>query len=203
MKKGMLIAVSAGLLCANAVMAHAEDGTVVNEESVSKGYVALKAGQFKPNTDYGTTSSGLKNFDPGMNYEIAWGQKTNKYFAFDFGLGYYSVSAKSGSGAKTSVLDFTVSAIGILPISSVDLFAGLGGGVYSATLKSTGTDATSGALGYQLLAGADINITKSIAIGGEVKYFQAKPEFKVVQTGEKVKINVGGTTYNGVLKYRF
>lgn len=203
MKRSVMLAVAAGLLWTNTFTAHAEEGKAAYEGPAPKGYVAIKVGQFKPNTDYGTTSSGLKNFDPGMNYEVAVGQKSSKYFAFDVGLGYYSVSAKNGSGAKTSVLDFTVSALGILPISSVDLFAGIGGGVYSATLKAAGTDATSEAFGYQLLAGADINITRSIALGGEVKYSQAKPEFKAVPSGQKVKINVGGTTYNGVLKYKF
>jgi opacity protein-like surface antigen len=203
MKKIVLLTVVAGLFGANIAMASGDDGTAVNEEPLKKGYFALKVGRFNPNTDYGSTTSGLKNFDSDMNYEVAFGSRGSKYFAFDLGLGYYTSPGKKSSVSKVSVYDATVSAIGILPISSVDLFAGIGAGVYYANLKDSINDTTSGAFGYQFLGGADINITNSIAIGGEVKYSSAKPEYEIVGTGSKLKLNVGGTTYSGVIKFRY
>ena len=194
MKKIVLLTVVAALLSSSCVYA---------SELSKSGYLAIKGGVFQPNTDLGTTDTGLKNFKSATNYEISGGFKASPYFALDAGLGYYSTALKSGANGKVNVLDVTLNAIGIIPISSVDLFAGAGFGTYFATIKDSANDTTGSALGYQLLGGVDINITDSIAIGGEVKYSKAKPEFEMLGSSSKIKINVGGTTYNGVLKFRF
>ena len=77
-------AVLIGLLSLCGTMAFADD------EVPEKHYVAIKGGQFTPNTDIGTSSTGLKNFDTGFNVELLIGQRVNKYFAFDTGIGYYT-----------------------------------------------------------------------------------------------------------------
>lgn len=202
MSKNVLLFVVAGLLSANIALANEEEVKSVNEEMAKK-YIALKVGRFNPNADYGATNDRLNNFDSDMNYEVAFGSRKSKHFAFDFGFGYYSASGKNVPVNKTSFYDATVTAIGILPISSVDLFAGIGAGVYFAKLKAPCFEGNYLAIGYQFLGGVDINITKNIAIGGEVKYSQAKPEYTMIQSGSIELINIVGTTYNGAVKFRY
>jgi len=209
-----IIAVSVCLSIVQSSVTHADD-----TQPLKKMYVEIKGGIFSPNSDGNETSNdgGLKEFDSGFNFEGAFGARYNKYFALESGVGVYAADTKetirtsvSATNGKVVVVPITISAIAILPIDIVDLFAGVGFGYYSSTLKfATATTSgnfnqeySAGALGYQLIGGIDINLTQHIAVGAEIKYFEAKPEFDL-PLNTKVKVNVGGTIINGGFKFRF
>ncbi len=200
-------------LCINVSVAHAED------EVMKTSYVSIKGGAFIPNKDGGANDSdgGLVNFDSGYNFEASYGFRFNKYFALETGLGVYLTDTKetvrtsySATNARIVVVPMTVSALVFLPLQKVDFFAGAGFGYYSAAYRTetssaygnVSTDDTAGAFGYQVLGGIDFNFTPRFAIGGEVKYVQAKPEFTFPMS-TNIKVNVGGTIINGGVKFRF
>lgn len=218
MKKTVLAAVLGVCFCFNVASASGED------EAMKKGYVAIKGGSFMPNRDSGdgTSSStgGLVNFDSGFNVELSAGHKITENFAIEAGLGVYGtklkdeVSSRLSSTAAVAVVPITFSAIAIVPVSKVDLYAGAGIGLYTAALATStatrygtiDTDYKAEAFGYQVFCGMDINLSPYVAISAEYKYVNSEAEFTPdsdLYSNYKLKMQIGGSMINGGLKFRF
>jgi len=186
-------------------------------------YVSLRAGAFSPNSD----DNGLKDFDTGYNIEIAYGYKIMPNFAVEGGIGRYSTKREeSVSGTSygvdysdsfsvtASVIPITATAKGILPIADgkFELYGGAGLGYYLASSEyesktefegypelstSTSGSDSANAFGFHVVGGADFNISETIAVGGEAKWFSVEPDFG----GGSVKM--GGIIFNAGVKYKF
>jgi opacity protein-like surface antigen len=85
-----------------------------------------------------------------------------------------------------------------LPLDRVDLYAGAGLGLYSTTLKVSGTsgggapikiDETDDDVGYQLLLGADVYVSRRITVGLEYRWLKLDASFEPFLAG---KIDAGG-----------
>ncbi|MBI4824001.1 MAG: porin family protein [Nitrospirae bacterium] len=191
----------------------------------AKSYVDLKLGAFYPNQK----EDGLKDFDIGPNIEADLGYKFNKNLAGEIGIGYIRTTAEfiydPTTGEKeedtASAIPITLTAKGILPLAGdkVELFAGAGLGYYFTKVEAEyvyppnpvfndSVSKSKGAFGYHVVGGADYNITKTIALGFEVKWFSVKPDYgTVVSAGGSSldigKVEGGGVITNLALKYRF
>lgn len=187
-------------------------------------YVAIKGGAFLPNSKDGSTTSsnrGFGNFATGWNGEIAAGYRPESYAAVELGLGYFATDATISDATagtnnkyKAFSVPVTVTAKGILPLGRLECFAGAGLGYWfgqvnyrhfaASGAKDLERNVNAGAVGYQLVTGADYRVTERLDLGAEVKWASVKPEFDQVETaGTKVKWEFGGTNVNLVLKYRF
>ena len=84
-----------------------------------------------------------------------------------------------------------------LPLDSVDLYAGGGLGFYSSTLNVKGTvsglsaqvDKSETNVGYQLVAGADIFVSRKISVGMEYRWMKIEANFEPYITGD---VDMGG-----------
>ncbi len=85
----------------------------------------------------------------------------------------------------------------IAPLRAVDLYGGGGMGYYAVNLSVAGTGASAGQsvdkterdLGYQLLAGADIYISRNISVGLEYRWLKLDVKFEPMISGE---VDAGG-----------
>ncbi len=169
-------------------------------------YVALRAGAFSPNSD----DNGLKDFDTGYNVEVAYGYKIMPNFAVEGGIGKYSSGYEqdqiSGKATATaSAIPITATAKGVLPLADgkFELYGGAGLGLYLSTLETelagSSESYDTNAFGFHIVGGADYNLSKSIAIGGEAKWISVEPDFG--SSGGSGKM--GGLVVNAGLKYKF
>jgi opacity protein-like surface antigen len=216
-KKTALAAVIGVCFCFNVTSASAED------EAMKKGYVAIKGGSFMPNRDSGdgTSSStgGLVNFDSGFNFEVAAGSRMTENFAIEAGIGVYGTKLKDEVGnrlsstAAVAAIPITFSAIAIVPLKKVDLYAGAGIGLYTAALATStatrygtiDTDYKSESFGYHVFCGIDLNLSSNVAIGAEYKYVNSEAEFTPDSDlySDKLTMQIGGSMVNAGLKFRF
>jgi len=199
-------------------------GSASAVEAASGTYVALKGGLFLPNGQGGSVASsedGFSSFSTGYNVEVAAGFRPESYAALELGSGYYATSLDvanlqipSATRIDAYAVPITLTAKGILPLGELEFFAGAGLGYWFGQLhfKNAGIvggaaqvkDVNAGALGYQVLGGADYRVSEAVNLGVEAKWVFAKPEFDFTDiTGHKVKWQIGGTTINLVAKYNF
>jgi len=184
-------------------------------------YVTARAGVFLPNGRDGGDYKGFKYFDTGYDLDIAVGYRPEPYAALELGTGFYTASGTVNT-ADFSIdrtaygVPITISAKGILEFEKLMLSAGAGIGWYQGFLKNNiaFTNATpsinetnhGSALGYQVMADADIKLTENWAVGANFKWFTAKPEIELKGTNNvstKDKWEFGGTFVNVGVKYLF
>lgn len=189
------------LLC-GAVSAQAEDT-----------YLSVKVGGFLPNGKGDASSQGgLKDFDTGYNTELAIGFKPAPYAAIEVASGFYSAEKQdtvNGTSTKATIygVPVTVTAKAILSASKADFFAGAGAGYYFGVLdqSSPARDSSThgNALGYHIVGGFDYNVSQRYSLGADIKWFSTKPEFDANNSGLKTEWELGGTTLNLGMKYKF
>lgn len=178
------------------------------------GYAALKLGYFSPNND----DDGLDGFDGDISFGFALGAKINTNFAVEIGSEFSSTD-RSGSGfinGNYVVADETVTTWSIpitckliAPLSNeLEAFLGIGIGFYTSEYEidasgpyafAEGSD-TESDIGYHAEIGADYRVSPNVALGMELKWYEADLDFGGPRYDE---INVGGTTFNIVVKYLF
>jgi opacity protein-like surface antigen len=186
----------------------------INAEHRNARYISIAGGIFIPNEDGNISKPGLGNYANGYDVAISFGTKFNKYFTLESDLELYGSHTKhaiqSGGTSVTStvtVFSTIISAIATLPLDSFDVFAGIGGGYYNDFMQTSSTTsgsstAHSGAFGYQLLGGVDVNLSKRIAIRTEYKYVVNNPEFNFSTIG-KHTVNFGGSIVNAGILFRY
>jgi opacity protein-like surface antigen len=146
-------------------------------------YVTIKAGIYSPDGDLGD------DFDTDFNGEVTYGRYLNPNFALEGGIGYFQtegsdsdVSALLGSydvDGEVTVIPITLTAKGIYPGETFELYGGAGIGVYFADFEIDYTTTLQGNLtfedddtvfGVHILAGVNVDLTDEIFIGVEGKY---------------------------------
>jgi opacity protein-like surface antigen len=84
-----------------------------------------------------------------------------------------------------------------LPLDRVDLYAGAGLGLYKTTLKVSGTagvipakiEESDDDVGYQLLLGTDVYVSRNITVGLEYRWLKLDANFEPFVAGN---IDAGG-----------
>jgi opacity protein-like surface antigen len=146
-------------------------------------YLVLKGGVYSPE------SGDLDdvNADTGFNGEIAFGHYFLPILAVELGVGYFESSGDRVPAGPADVdlfaIPVTLNLKGAIPLGNLEIY-GLGGiGYYftdaeviQAAIKDSDSD---GAFGFQLGAGAAFNVTSSLFIGAEAKYFWLEPKFEL------------------------
>jgi len=139
-------------------------------------YATVKLGVFSPRSHF---LKGL-DFSNGFHGECALGHYFNRYLAGEFGLGYFKTTTEND---QITVVPFTVTGKGILPLGGGELYAGAGIGAYFAKAESdTGRGLgfqsyNDTALGWQILTGGNFNVMPNMFVGAEIKYIWVKPSF--------------------------
>lgn len=131
----------------------------VEPESLS---VQLKAGAYFTAT---------KDFDPGTGIDAVFSYRPSPYAAIDTALGYYR--AERGADGFLSAIPLTVTVRGILPLSSINLYAGGGGGVYykmAGGLTELPADHSEFRLGYHGNAGIEFPASNNLSLLLDYRY---------------------------------
>lgn len=186
------------ILCVFSVLSLLVVSTVSAADT--KGYFALKGGIFDPNNK----TDGLKDFDTGTNFELAYGMKVHQNISLEFGAGYYKAELKeAGDTIKASAVPLTLTALVNIPMGNMGFNIGAGAGYYFTKIEMdlgvVSVSKEKGAVGYQAVAGLDFNLGQAMSIGAEAKYVQVKPDYS--DLGGKAEM--GGMIYNAVLKFKF
>lgn len=101
----------------------------------------------------------------------------------------------SSAGARTDLESSGIGAVikFIAPLRTVDLYGGAGMGYYAVNLSVSGNgggvDETERELGYQLLFGADVYVSRKISLGLEYRWLELETNFEPYISG---KIDAGG-----------
>lgn len=159
-------------------------------------YATLKLGAYLPQAD------DMDNFNDGFNVEVAVGQYINPYVAVDLSVGYLkSNGSASGVSGQVRAYPVLLSIKGVVPLSIVELYGLVGGGVYftdaqtsALGINASKTDTTSG---FQAGAGANFNLSGNVFLGVEGKYFWSYPEF------DSFKVHIDGIQATANIGYRF
>lgn len=206
MKK--LVAFLFALLIVAAVPAIAE---------VPSNYVSLKLGGYFPQ------SSDLEDFNNGFNVEAAFGRNLSPHFALEFGIGYFKTDfdvadfdpmiGSITENDEITVYPVTVNAKLIHNVGKAEIFGGVGLGAYFTKAESTitigGSTAsdsdTDTAIGFNISAGANYNISTNAFIGAEIKYLWAKANFEGTFFGIPVALDakLDGISATANVGYRF
>ena len=166
-----------------------------------RNYATLKLGAYLPQAD------DMDNFNDGFNVEVAVGQYINPNVAVDFSFGYLkSNGSVPGVSGQVRAYPAVLSIKGVLPVSIVELYVLVGGGVYFTDAQKstngiiyTATDITSG---FQAGVGGNINLSGNVFLGVEGKYFWSYPEWSF--TGiDSTKVHIDGIQATANIGYRF
>jgi opacity protein-like surface antigen len=135
-------------------------------------YVVLKGGVYSPDHD------DVKDFDEGINLEVAVGTYTSKYFGGELGVGFFQTESKEGADVTTKFVPITYNALGRYPAGPVDIYGGGGMGVYisktEVTVMGTSEKELDTFYGFQVLVGGKYNLPNDLFIGMEGKYIWTK-----------------------------
>jgi len=181
-------------------------------------YFTLKAGIYSPQSD------DLEDFDTGFNGEISYGRYFHPNFALELGIGYFETEGTSSGfypilggwreKDEITAIPLTLTAKGIYPTQYVDLFGGVGIGLYFASGEADLSTTALGPLsfddddtvfGFHLGLGANFNITERLFVGVEGKYLWAEAEFEDTVFGIPVELDADleGFTVTGNVGFRF
>lgn len=187
----------------------------------SSNYVNLKLGGFFPSDDLDDA-----DFDTGFTGEVAYGRYFCPYGAVEVGIGYYTTEMSYRDDAwpapgyakeenELTVIPFTFTVKGIYTFNRVELYGGLGGGLYFADIDGevtiSGYDDVSmkdddTVAGFHVVLGANYNITDMIFLGVEGRSIWTEDaEFKDDFLGLPVsrETNLDGYMITGVVGFRF
>lgn len=147
-------------------------------------YLVLKGGVYSPEAK----DLDDVNADTGFNGEIAFGHYFLPILAVELGAGYFESSGDrlpivGPADVDLYAIPVTLNLKGVIPLGNLELY-GLGGIGYYFThaevIQAAINDSDSdGAFGFQLGAGAAFNVTNSLFIGAEAKYFWLEPKFEL------------------------
>ncbi len=181
-------------------------------------YVTFKGGIYSPESD------DLEDFDTGFNVEISLGHYFHPNFALELGIGYFETDATfSGFDPilgswrekdEITAIPLTLTAKGVYPTQYVDLFGGVGIGLYFVRGEADLSTSAFGSLsfddddivfGFHLGAGANFNITERLFFGIEGKYLWAGAEFEHTVMGIPIELDadLDGYTVTGTIGFRF
>lgn len=186
--------------------------SVMAQEKMS--YLAIKAGAFSPAGDFDDAG-----FESGFNGEIALGRYFDPDAAIEGGIGFYRSEANtsdliSGVDASVWVIPITGTVKGILPFKDVNLFGGVGLGIYFANAevkdkisgvsdKFTDDDTV---FGFHVSIGASVNITPNIFLcfdGRRIWTEEAEFSGSLSGSTQTVKSDLDATTLTGNLGFIF
>lgn len=188
--------------------------SVMAQEKMS--YMTIKAGAISPAGDFDDAG-----FESGFNGEIALGRYFDPDAAIEGGIGYYRSEANtsdliSGVDASVRVIPITGTVKGILPFKDVNLFGGVGLGIYFASAEVKSKDKTGGVsdkftdedtvFGFHVSIGANVNITPNMFLGFEGRRIwteEAKFSGSLFGSTQTVKSDLDATTLTGNLGFRF
>jgi hypothetical protein len=85
-------------------------------------------------------------------------------------IGWYRWTAGTGGDDRVDVFNGGGSALIILPVEKIDLFAGVGLGAHMYRASSSGMSSTETHLGYHGLAGIDLHASRGVSLFGAVRY---------------------------------
>jgi hypothetical protein len=173
-------------------------------------YVAFKAGSYTPTGD-------LDELDSGFAGEVVLGHYYRPTLALEGGIGHFETDASFTEtipffGIVDANIDVSVTTIsltvkGLHPIEIGELYMGFGIGI---GLVDVDIDASTGlgpvsesdddtSFGFQLLAGANFNITEKCFLGVEGKYYITVDEPEILG----LEADADGFIITGVLGFRF
>jgi opacity protein-like surface antigen len=157
------------LAAVTALMIHALPARAV-ETGISQ-YAQLKAGGYFP---------AAKDFEVGTGFDIAYSVKPYRYVSFETTLGYYRADKINSNSVFISSIPITVSALAILPLSSINLHAGGGIGAYFDMASGMAgdpqittdmpSDASEFNFGYHGTAGVEFLTPGSLSMVIDYKY---------------------------------
>jgi hypothetical protein len=177
--------------------------TSLAEHKKWDGYLSFKGGAYFPTGDL--QDDDIADYESGFNGEIVVGMYTSPNLALEFGGGYFRTTAPRGAAGddKIWVIPVVAKIKGVLPLKSVELFAGGGFGLYFANIDVAGAAPTTGSdkdtvFGGQVLTGLNINLSERVFISVEGNYiFTAKAELY------DDRVNLDGFTVTGALAFMF
>jgi opacity protein-like surface antigen len=157
-------------------------------------YVVLRGGAYFPTGDLEK-----KGFENGYGGEIAYGRYFLRNFAAELGSGYYHTDH---NGGIIRIAPITITAKGILPFETSELYVGLGAGRYVVDSDIKEFDDHKWISGGHILAGYNYNITPNYFIGIEGKYIMT--EHAEFESGTaKLSIDLDGITVMASAGIRF
>jgi hypothetical protein len=162
-----------------------------------KNYVILKGGTYTFTGDVRDAT-----IDTGFDGELAIGHYVHPNIALEIASGYFHDGVNKEYGNEMKGIPVTLTAKAICPISSVDLFAGAGAGIYFAKFhgkyKGTVVDARKNLFGGHAVVGSYYNFGPSLFAGAEGKYiFTQEGDFGALRT------SLSGFTATVNFGYRF
>ena len=181
MKKNHLL----GLVAAVNVVGLCLAGNVMAGESERRAnYVEAKLGMFQPTGDMDDA-----DYDTGGDVSVVYGRYLNNFLVLEGGVdifgseqNLYGYNDHAGSYEQDNFLTtaaFFATLKGEFTTGPVDLFAGIGAGIYSVSLSSDidssrlgdlDEDDSDAVFGAHVVAGANFNITERFFVGVEGKY---------------------------------
>lgn len=176
------------------------------------GYVAFKLGNYMPQ------ANGVDRFKDAFCAELGGGYYFHENLALELGIGVTiseskaSATTAAGTAAKGGlwITPVTLGVRGSIPLGAFEPFATAGIGAYYVKVKAgsalPGGGAVTGSqtdvvFGSYLGLGANYNITRTVYLGLEGKYFWAQPTFTV--QGNDVEADIDGIYLTGNIGYRF
>lgn len=212
MKEEVIMRIISSVVAISTAMLFLAPFSVMAQEKMS--YLAIKAGAISPAGEFDDAG-----FESGFNGEIALGRYFDPDAAIEGGIGFYRSESNTSDlisveDASVWVIPITGTVKGILPFKDVNLFGGVGLGIYFASAevkdKVNGvsdkfTDADT-VFGFHVSIGANVNITPDIFLGFEGRrIWTEEAEFSGSLSGstQTVKSDLDATTLTGNLGFRF
>lgn len=211
----------AGLLAAMNVVGFCVAGNVMAEENFMKNnYAQVKVGMFQPTGDMDDA-----NYDNGGDVSVVYGRYLNRHLVMEAGFEVfgsdqtlYGSNDRAGSYRQDNSLVAVAALVtfkGEVSAGPVDLFCGVGGGIYSVTLSSEidssrrgdrDTDDSDGVFGAHVVAGANYNINERFFVGVEGKY-RWTGDVDIYRTIDSIPVEYNGdlsgytVTVNGGIRF--
>jgi opacity protein-like surface antigen len=147
--------------------------------AVPPDYMTLKLGGYFPQR------SDLKDdFSTGFIGEWAIGHSFHPNMAMDFSIGYFETKANNKEAiAKLSVVPVFLNIKGVIPMARGEIYALAAGGLYVVTGEGSVSGVTfedsDTPFGWQVGIGGNYNLSETVFLGLEGKYFKMKPAFYI------------------------
>jgi len=217
MKKNHLV----GLVAAVNVVGLCLAGNVMAGESERRvNYVEAKVGMFQPTGDMDDA-----DYDTGGDLSVVYGRYLNNFFVLEAGFDLFgseqNLSGYNDQAGSYEQDNYLTSAAlfatlkGEFSTGPVDLFAGIGAGLYSVSLSSDidssrlgdlDEDDSDGVFGAHIVAGATFNITERFFVGVEGKY-RWTDEVEISDSVASIPVEYSGdlsgytVTFNGGFRF--
>jgi opacity protein-like surface antigen len=160
-------------------------------------YIYGQMGVYNPNSD----ADGLRGYDSGGNFAVAFGSRLSPLFAVEGTLGAFGTEEGS---SEVSVYPMTMGGRFIVPNPFIEPYIGAGVGIYFANLKEppSGIDDSSTEFGGYLSLGMDFWLNQRVALNIEGRYHWVDASFEN-NLGSSVNVNLSGWTTNFGVRVSF